>query len=239
MVKLKIHCPSCNKKGIIEVSEDLVKNIERGLIAVNVAENIVCEHSFIAYVDKNLVVRDYFIADFQIELPEVTTSPKNDIKKVPTAEIINIELIRIVLPASLIANIIASIFLKKKIVLISYQTSLYNHYLNFFKYLNEGAFDVDFTIISEDEYKRNKKKFNEYKNLIIFKGNNIIKNVGIPLDSKKLKVEKRIVKKFFDESVLPSSLIILKNEIQKAYLLSQSIVDFLEKIKDKKMQFTT
>ena len=56
MVKIEIRCPKCSKRNKIEVSEEEVKNTTRGLYAVNVSEGIICEHSFVAYLDKNLVL---------------------------------------------------------------------------------------------------------------------------------------------------------------------------------------
>ena len=68
MVKLLIRCPSCHKSGIIEIDENVLKNVSRGLLAIYVDTHTVCEHSFITYVDRNLKIRDYFIADFQFEI---------------------------------------------------------------------------------------------------------------------------------------------------------------------------
>ncbi|HEY0088616.1 MAG TPA: hypothetical protein VGB37_07220, partial [Candidatus Lokiarchaeia archaeon] len=70
MPSVKINCPICEKKGTIDVSQEIMKNVSRGLLAVNIAKEIVCSHSFVAYIDKNFNVRDYFTADFQIEIPE-------------------------------------------------------------------------------------------------------------------------------------------------------------------------
>ena len=70
MAKAEIRCPTCDNVGKLEIAEDSIKNVSRGLLAVNVAPHIICEHSFIVYIDKNLQVRDYFVADFHIELPK-------------------------------------------------------------------------------------------------------------------------------------------------------------------------
>ena len=52
-----------------------MKDVKRGLLAVNIPQNVICSHSFIVYIDKNLVIRDYFIADYQlqIEIPILDT----------------------------------------------------------------------------------------------------------------------------------------------------------------------
>ena len=65
---------------------------------------------------------------------------------------------------------------------------------------------------------------------MIFEGNEIVNNVNQSLNPKTLKVEKKIVHIFLSEGDLNSSLIMLKNELLKAYLLSNLIVDFIQKI---------
>ncbi|MFX1394960.1 MAG: hypothetical protein ACFFAH_15510, partial [Promethearchaeota archaeon] len=65
MNKVQINCPICSKTGSIEISHNILKDSLRGLLAINIAKDIICSHSFIAYIDKNLNVRDYFVADFQ------------------------------------------------------------------------------------------------------------------------------------------------------------------------------
>ncbi|HEY0087334.1 MAG TPA: hypothetical protein VGB37_00730, partial [Candidatus Lokiarchaeia archaeon] len=70
-VKVEIRCPACNKRGVIKVSDNLVNKSARGITAINVAENLVCEHSFVAYIDKNMEVRDCFVCDFKLILPKI------------------------------------------------------------------------------------------------------------------------------------------------------------------------
>ncbi|MGV9172023.1 MAG: hypothetical protein ACOC35_05595, partial [Promethearchaeia archaeon] len=73
MPKIEIRCPICRKKGEVEVPD--VKS-GKGLMAINVEEGLICEHNFIAYIDKNLNIRDRYVADFQIQIKEEGTSPK-------------------------------------------------------------------------------------------------------------------------------------------------------------------
>ena len=82
MAKVEIRCPICSKWEKIEIADDATEKISKGLIAINIAAGMVCEHSFIAYVDKNLTVRDCLVADFKIELPEST--PTDEPVKVET-----------------------------------------------------------------------------------------------------------------------------------------------------------
>ena len=220
MLKVKINCPICSKVGLIDVFEDTIKNNARGLIAISVIENIICSHSFIVYIDRNLVVRDYFISDFQIKVPEIALSEEIGKSFVPSKEIINLDLIKLNISAALLAFVLNSIFFKKKIVIISENLFLKNHILNFFKYITKNTFNYEISIITKEDYKSNKTK---YRDFVVFEGH--IEKDKI-IDSK-LKLEKQISYNFFVEPDLSYSYIILKNEIRKIYLLSKSIADFI------------
>ena len=220
MARVQIHCPSCKENGYIEVSEDALKGVTRGLLAVNIPDGTICEHSFITYVDRNLNIRDYFIADFKIELPDIAVSAE---KKIPSKDVINLDLIKLNLPASLITHVLKSIFLKQKVVIIHEQDFLWEHITNFFDYITADSFDDTIEIMSREVYKKNKKM---YKDCMVFEGNQIINNVEKLIDSKKIKVEKQLIQSFLAEPDLSYSYIILKNEIHKAHKLAKSVVDY-------------
>jgi hypothetical protein len=173
MAKLEIRCPSCSARGKIEISEDAVKNVSRGVLAVNISVDMICEHSFIAYVDRNMQIRDYFMADFEIQLPATSSPTVVEDNIVPETESIDFDLIRINIPALLIAHAIRATFFGKKVILISDLEFLYNHILNFFRYIMQNSFEIDITIISSEDYKTNKKS---YKEFLILEGRNIIQD---------------------------------------------------------------
>ncbi|MFW9771142.1 MAG: hypothetical protein ACFFBY_08010 [Promethearchaeota archaeon] len=226
MVKIQIRCPACSKSNFVEVSDDEVKKASKGLFAVNVAEGIVCEHSFVAYVDKNFAVRDAFIADFQIELP--STMPEETVeKKSELSKLFDIDLIKLNLTASLLGYVLKAMIFKKKIVLISNQQYLFNQISNFFHYLTENSFGIDLILISEAQYDKS-----SYGNHFAFKGREIITDFEGKLQTKKINVEKTIIQKFLNEYDPMTSLIILKNEIQKAFQLSKTIVEFIHNLKE-------
>ncbi len=100
MKKLEVRCPSCSSRGYIEISETAVEKAARGVYAVNISEGIACEHSFVAYIDKNLSVRDTFIADFQLELPEISSPLVKEPVTSPQLELIDVNLIKLNLIAS-------------------------------------------------------------------------------------------------------------------------------------------
>ena len=235
MAIIQLTCPSCKRKGNVEISDDAIKNVSRGLLAVNVASEIVCDHTFIAYVDKNLTVRDYFIADFQIEIPELDSIKVNEAKEIIAKDTLNLDVIKLNISANLVTHVLKSIFYNKKIAIISDLSFLNEHILNFFKQLTDGSFDAYISVISEDEYKSNKKNYKEHivlnsKNIKHSK--NIVRDDKKIINPKKLKVEKQMVSNFFMEHDPIVSYIGLKNEIRKIFVLSKSIADFASKYKE-------
>jgi len=131
MAKLEIRCPVCTKWEYIEILEDATKNVKKGLLAVNIAPGMVCDHSFIAYVDKNLIVRDCFIADFKIEAPETEISQKNEKNAFLDAGSLNFDLIKLNIPEKLMVSIFRGIFLGRKIILISKDQFIHDQIINF------------------------------------------------------------------------------------------------------------
>ncbi len=67
MKKVELQCPICMKYGYLSISKDYIHKAERGLFAVEISKGLICEHAFIAYIDRNLIVRDSFTADFQVD----------------------------------------------------------------------------------------------------------------------------------------------------------------------------
>ncbi len=199
--------------------------MSRGVLAVNIAPETICSHSFIAYIDKNLNVRDYFTADFQIEIPELPAKTRLQDSNLPSKDIMNLDLIKLNLSATLLAKILHSIFMKTPVVILIEVPFLKEHIRNFFKYITRDSFETDIEIITEQEYKKDKKKF---KHSMIFQENKIVNNYKKLIDPKKLRVEKQIINQFLSELNLGVSYILLKNEIYKAYQLSKEIVDYIE-----------
>lgn len=232
MVKVEVTCPSCSKIGKIEVSEELLKNVTRGLLAINISRKKICPHSFIVYVDKNLHIRDYFMVDFHIELPKLIPEEEIEVEKTLPADLIDIERIKFNLSASLLINILRSIFLKKKILLISDQVVSYNHALNFFKNITQNSFNIEISIGTKEDYIDNEKN---YQNHMVFEGTKIINKI---IEPKKLKVEKQLVNNFLTEHDLTTSLIILRNNIQKIYEISLLIVEYIKKQKKGKRLYS-
>lgn len=228
MKKIEVRCPSCPGIGFIEVSEVEVEKAKRGVFAVNVSEGIICEHSFVAYIDKNFIVRDTFITDFQLELPDII--PKKSIEPKDSVQLdsINVSLIKLNLSASLIAYIIRAILHKRKIVLIFDQLFMFDDVRVFFDYITRNSFETELIVISEEQY--NSESYNDY---IVFNRKNIIKDDDGIINVKKLGIERALVQKFFEEYEPILSLIYLQNGLQKAYELSETIIDIVKGLKKK------
>jgi hypothetical protein len=226
MVILEVRCPACSKRGKIEVSEEEVKNTTKGLYAVNVKDKMICDHSFVVYVDKNLVVRDSFIADFQIDMP-VSVSKKEiekDIGILPKS--FDVSLLRINFTASVLAYFLKAIIRRKKIIIISEKEFLHEHLSNFLRYICSESFDVEFDIIKLKDYDSEK-----YGNHIVIQENEVIKDDDNIFASKNVKVERTIIQTFLNEIEPMTSIVLLKSELTRIYQLSEIIVDMIKNLK--------
>jgi len=229
MVGIEISCPDCSKRGTIEVEENLIRNSERGVSAINVAENLICSHSFVAYIDKNLAVRDSFITDFKIETPEMELEQRIDDKDLPSHDLIDVYLITININALWLTFIIRGCFYKKNLLIINNMEALHGHLINFFKFIFQNAFEFNISLETQENYNEDKKK---YKDCIIIDGNEVINDKNKIMKPKLINIERTIVQKFLAEQDPKSSLIILKNEIQKVYHLSEEIVNYNNSLKE-------
>ena len=175
------------------------------------------------------------MTDFQIEVPELDTDNKIEGNQTPGDDKLDLDLIKINIPSKLLSFILRSIFIKKKVKIISDDSFLISHILNFFKFITQDTFTFDISIISTDECENNK---DEYSDCMIFNNLEIINNVDDIINPKDLAVEQQIIFKFLKESEPKIALIVLKNEILKLYNLSKSIGEFAKeepKLSEKKI----
>ena len=226
MVNLEVRCPTCSQRGKIEVSEEEVKNTTKGLYAVNVSENIVCDHSFVVYVDKNLAVRDSFMADFQIDLPTSTSKQEIDKDVSIVSESIDVALLRMNFTASMLAYILKAIIRKKNIIIISEKDFLHEHLSNFIKYICSESFEVMYEIIHLNDYDNK-----DHGNHIVIQGNEVMKDDDNIFSSKQIKVERTIIQTFLNEIDPIAGMIFLKNELKRIYQLSETILDMIKNLK--------
>ncbi|MHA1146715.1 MAG: hypothetical protein ACTSR8_00550 [Promethearchaeota archaeon] len=225
-VQLEIRCPQCSIKGKIEIDDTAVKDASKGLIAINITPGMICEHQFVAYLDKNLKVRDALIADFHIE---IISEIQKEAERKLSIDLIDMDLIRLNLTPQILAYVLSYVFHKKKIVLIFEESHLFNHFQNFFKYITKDSFTIDITLLPLKEYMARKPEFLDY---IILGRNEILRDEERIINTKKLKIEKGMVDTFFKERDLKVSIIILKNEIQKVYNLSKTLGEIIKENKE-------
>ncbi|MFX1275284.1 MAG: hypothetical protein ACFFBP_18680 [Promethearchaeota archaeon] len=231
-VKILIRCPVCNHKGQLEVEKNLVKTSTRGIAAINVAEKVICEHSFIAYIDKNLDVRDSFVCDFKIDIPQIEISEE---KLYETPQNFDLSIIKINLMPTLLASVIRAVLIAKKIALISEHEFLNEHYLRFLEYVFGDVFNFDITFLTRQEFKKNRK---DYKNHIVWDQGKLIKDDEKIIEQSKLKIELAFVQQFYKEYDEISSLIMFKNEIYKIERIIHEILRFHKK-QNKDEEFDT
>ena len=224
-IKIEVRCPACNRRGQMRVEENIISKSERGITAVNVAENLVCEHSFIVYVDKNLAIRDSFICDFKIELPEIILEESKTVEPSSLAKKYDIDVIKYNLMPSFVIYVLKCILMAKKIALLSEDDFVSKSRIAFFKYITEESFNLELITLTKDDFKKDKKKYKDY---IVLDGNQIIQDKEKIINLKKLNFESTIVQKYFAEYDPEVSLIIIKNEMSKLFKFSEAIIKFNE-----------
>ncbi|MBD3255028.1 MAG: hypothetical protein GF383_08035 [Candidatus Lokiarchaeota archaeon] len=230
MSKVQIRCPICSKSQDVDISDADLKNVSRGLLAINITTGAICDHSFIAYVDKNRKVRDYFTADFQIGLPEMTSKEEVASEQIPSSAQINLDVVKSNITALLLSYIINSILNGKEILLIVENPEIEPKITEFLKFITQKSFNFKLKALTLDEYKSDKKK---YKKWMVFNGNEIINNADKSIDAKKLKVEKMLVSKFMNEPESNYGAVVLKNEVKKIFMFCELIMKVIDTNKDK------
>ena len=124
-VEVEMSCPECNKRRLVKIEKNLVSKSTSGITAVDVGGSLVCDHSFVAYIDRNLIVRDTFICDFKIQLPQIESELKDDSE----VEVdFDLDIIKFNIMPSLLVNVIKGVLEKKEIVILSEKEYLHKQY---------------------------------------------------------------------------------------------------------------
>lgn len=223
MKKIEIHCPECRQIGRIEIDENNIGKSSLGITAINVAGGLICPHSFEIYLDNNLNVTDCSLAESILTENSLTES-------IFTDWLTNLQ-------SLWLTYIITGCFYKKKILVLNDIEFLDAYLRNFFDYIFRDSFEIEITFLNKKIYGENKKK---YENYLIIDNDTIVNDPDKIIETKKLKIGKIIVHNFLaDKKLSPtSSLIIIKKEILKAYLLSKEIIDFNNQLGEKE-EFTS
>jgi len=225
-ISVQIHCPVCGKKGTLMVEENIIKTSQRGISAIQVAEDLVCPHSFVSYVDKNLAVRDSFACDFKIVLPDIEVPVQVDDKELKDFDL---DIIKLNFIPTMMIRVLYGIFIGERIAIISDLEMINDHFIKFLHYVTVGSFNFHVEMISSIDYKKSKKRFKDY---IVLKSGEIVRDNNDIMIKKNLKVPSVIVHQFFAEMDNVSSLIILKSNVQKTFTLMKDLMELNTSLKD-------
>ena len=220
MVRVTIKCPECSAIDRIEVDENIIAHNERGITAVNVVKSTMCSHSFIVYIDTNFAIRDSFVTDFNVELPQIKV---DDTRKMTLKREFDQYIIFLNMKPLTVSYILRCCFLKKKIIFINNMNIINPHLKGFLKYLFSETFEYDIIILSKDEYKKNKK---EYKKYIVFSDKKIVRDKLDILNEKQMKIERIMIQNYLVGMDSETSLIILRNEIYKCFKILMHVIDY-------------
>ena len=61
---IRIICPKCKSENTLKVPQKII-NETKQLTTVSIPADLICEHSFQAFIDKNFIVRGYQQVDFE------------------------------------------------------------------------------------------------------------------------------------------------------------------------------
>jgi len=224
--RIQIICPQCGAAGFVHVSKSLIQNSTRGVSTINIPKNQVCEHNFIAYVDKNFAVRDYFVADVSLEDLAVATEGGNSQassskKKIAITES-DYHQIRGIIGRKLFTYILHAIFLNSPLHLIYEKTEFFDQIVGVFEAITANAFEISLSIGTFRDYMTNKTDYNGVIVLDVASEMVLEDEIGI-LKMKKYITESEMIDKSFKQSNPTTSFIVMKNEIQKLYSLANIV----------------
>ncbi|TXT60684.1 MAG: hypothetical protein BAJALOKI3v1_880007 [Promethearchaeota archaeon] len=224
MKRVKIHCPVCNTSGKIQVDERLLETNQKGITAINIDESIICSHSFVAYIDKNYNVRDSFVSDFKIDLPDVQIQNKGRLDDFRDLDKINLDSLLSEISAVELSSILNGVFSKQNVLLLNDSEVVSQNLHKILDFIFKDTFISNISILNHLEYIRYKWNYDNYEIVDydeIFDGDKKKKYL------KNMKIESAMVKKFLSEEYAKSGLIILRSEIIKAFELSNTIIKIL------------
>jgi hypothetical protein len=95
---VKIICPECNSSEELQIPKKII-NQSKQLTTVSIPSNLICEHSFQAFIDKNFHIRGYQKVDFDFSALEFYEDNPTDMEsyEAPQSDyIINYKLSKII-----------------------------------------------------------------------------------------------------------------------------------------------
>ncbi len=217
-----IQCPVCKKSGKIEVPKKKIEEKSSGL-SIIIVKKLICEHVFLAYIDKNFIMRESEEV-YYVPSPEIIEKSK-EIKEefFDDHEMVMIQMNLYPLTLSYILKC----FLNNQsvgIILEENQDFLKPTYEKLFNYLFNRTFEINYQILSEYDYSNLK---NELDLPIIIKNVEILKDEHGFLTENEFAVERGFINKFYNENYGRDTLKALKLEINNAFMLANTTKNYI------------
>lgn len=77
-VKILFRCPVCAKSAHLNFGRKIFESSEH-LTTISVSKDVICDHGFHAFVDKNYQVRGYQRIDFEVHKDKIKKNTKNNL----------------------------------------------------------------------------------------------------------------------------------------------------------------
>ena len=75
---VKYVCPECKEFKSLKTPTSSIK--KNGLATISISKGPICQHSFLAEIDRDFIQRSSYIPDFTLELPIKDSTPSKKIK---------------------------------------------------------------------------------------------------------------------------------------------------------------
>jgi hypothetical protein len=224
-----VKCPICNLERKIEIPTNIVNKTSH-LSAVLIPKNIVCEHTFHAFVDKNLTVRGYQKTDF--ELPIGFEEQRIDENLILESDLVYFETLKWNISPNNLKYLIRGIIFKKNTVFVipDSKEDLVEILEKVFNFMFKDTFKHDITIIKKSIYKKMKKDF---KNNTIIGWKKILNDKENIMNENEMEVEEKIVQSFYRKASKYEYITDLEHEIRKIFKISKLIVEIIQNLEKK------
>jgi hypothetical protein len=179
----------------------------------------------VAYIDKNYNVRDSFVSDFKIDLPDIKVQNEGHLNEFKHLGKMNLDSLLSEISAVELASILNGVFSKQNVLLLNDSELISENLHKILDFIFKDTFISNISILNHLEYIRYKWNYDNYEIVDydeIFDGDKKKKYL------KNMKIESAMIKKFLSEEYSKSGLIILRSEIIKAFELSNSIIKILQ-----------
>ncbi|MFX1274297.1 MAG: hypothetical protein ACFFBP_16200 [Promethearchaeota archaeon] len=221
-----------DKKKALRV--DLNKSLSKDLVDIKNYYGIQSDSDMIRFIIREhkkelLTKEDYYVLQNNTNkgyiLQENGSYEKIDVDELDLKlNEFDMDLIRFNLNPWSLSYILKGIFSKRPILLIFEHEYVNKHLMSFFEFITEDSFKVDISFSTPHNYEKNTGMYKEH---LILKGNEILKDDDKLLVKKKLKIEREIVQNFFSEENPKFSLLGIRNDMKKAYILSTKMVPII------------